>query len=57
MMPVELVLPAHGLSRTTHKLLRGMLDNPRTNNQERDEQFWSPSAAARRVKQGGKLPD
>ena len=52
MRPVELVVPAQGLSPATRKLLRGMLDNPRVNEQDRDPQFWSPAAAVGRVQQG-----
>ncbi|KAK9844444.1 hypothetical protein WJX74_002610 [Apatococcus lobatus] len=51
-MPVELVLPAQGLSRATSKLLRGILKNPRINNQDKSQQFWDPSIALERAQQG-----
>lgn len=51
-MPVELVLPAGGLSSATRKLLRGVLNSPRINEHSEDDRFWSPSAALRHLKQG-----
>ena len=52
MMPVELVLPADGLSNVTRKLLRGMLRSPRINHEDRPDTFWSPELAVRHLKQG-----
>ena len=50
MMPVELVLPATGLSSATRKLLRGMLRSPRVNDEERPDAYWDSELAVRHLK-------